>query len=61
MGESPFNFLAGAVFGLLFGGLAALFSIPGASDSCRDDRDVERLCIDGNDNACRVMEARRRG
>lgn len=27
--------------------------------SCRDQRNVEQLCIDGNDNACRVMEVRR--
>lgn len=36
------------------------YLMPDVRQSCRDDRNVEQLCIDGNANACRVMEARQR-
>lgn len=51
---------AGAFFlGILFAFGVCYVVMPGATESCRDQRDVERLCIDGNVNACRVMESRR--
>ncbi|MCE4373261.1 hypothetical protein [Xanthomonas hortorum] len=57
--EMPWPMAFGFIFGAVGG--AAFGVITGCDINAQIERDqrIEHQCIDGNDNACRVMEHRR--
>lgn len=58
-GPDPASFCVGLLVGVILVIGSYILVADEARESCRDDRNVEQLCIDGNDSACRVMEVRR--
>lgn len=57
--EMPWPMFFGFVFGAVAGCCFGTISAHGINAEIERDQRIEQQCIDGNNNACRVMEHRR--
>lgn len=57
--EMPWPTCVGFVFGSLVGVCVGVFTADDINAQIDRDHRIEQQCIDGNNNACRVMEHRR--
>ncbi|MCC4615663.1 hypothetical protein LL972_06490 [Xanthomonas campestris pv. asclepiadis] len=57
--EMPWPIFFGVIFGAVVGAFFGISTAHGINAQLERDEAIQQQCIDGNDNACRVMEHRR--
>lgn len=56
--DLPFPMIFGFTFGAIAGACVGTFTADNIEAQIQRDETIQQQCIDGNNNACRVMELR---
>ncbi|MBG3850383.1 hypothetical protein ABQZ69_19140 [Xanthomonas sp. WHRI 8391] len=58
LSETPWPIFFGLIFGAVVGAFFGISTAHGINAQLERDEAIQQQCIDGNNNACRVMELR---